>query len=60
MLKDLGLVDSCCIAAIIRHGKVMIPRGTSSFEVGDEILAVADRAGLDQLQQLFSPGESKL
>ena len=60
MLKDLGLVDSCCIAAIIRHGKVTIPRGTSTFEVGDEILAVADRAGLDQLQQLFSAGESKL
>lgn len=53
-LKDLSLSDSCVIAAIIRHGKVVLPRGASVFEVGDEILAVADDEGLQALQACFS------
>lgn len=54
-LKDLGLIDECVIAAIIRHGKVVLPRGTTTFEVGDEVLAVTNRSGAEQLRMLFSP-----
>jgi trk system potassium uptake protein TrkA len=56
-LQNLGLVDSCVIAAIIRAGKVVVPRGSSVFQVGDEVLAVTDQAGMIQLRQLFSPEE---
>jgi len=34
-LKDLGLDEECVIAAIIRKGKVVLPRGQTTFEVGD-------------------------
>jgi trk system potassium uptake protein TrkA len=54
-LKDLGLNEGCVIAAIIREGKVVLPRGLISFEVGDEVLAVTDRSGAEQLRELFSP-----
>lgn len=54
-IKDLGLPDNVVIAGIIRHGKMVIPRGLTSFEVGDEVLAIADRQGADFLSQLFSP-----
>ncbi len=57
-LKDLGLVDSCVIAAIIRDGKVIVPRGLTVFEVNDEVLAITDRAGADQLRYLLSPPEA--
>jgi trk system potassium uptake protein TrkA len=56
-LKDLGLVDSCVVAAIIRDGKVVVPRGMSEICAGDEILAIADRAGTEQLKYLFSAPE---
>jgi trk system potassium uptake protein TrkA len=56
-LKDLGLVESCVIAAIIREGKVIVPRGQSTFEVGDEILAITDREGAEQLRRLLTPVE---
>ena len=56
-LKDLGLVDSCVVAAIIRDGKVVVPRGMSEICAGDEILAIADRAGTEQLKSLFSAPE---
>lgn len=53
-LKDLGLNDNCVIAAIIRQGKVVIPRGASVFEAGDEILAITDRSGAEKLRSIFS------
>lgn len=56
-LKDLGLNDECVIAAIIRQGKVVVPRGLSTIEVGDEILAITNRQGVEQLKQLFSSPE---
>lgn len=56
-LKDLRLHEECVIAAIIRHGKIIVPRGTTVFEVGDEVLSVTSRKGADQLRELFSRGE---
>lgn len=53
-LKDLGLPDNCVIAAIIRDGKVIVPRGVSAFKEGDKVLAVADRAGEERLADLFA------
>jgi trk system potassium uptake protein TrkA len=52
-LKDLALPESVVIAGIIRDGKVIVPRGVTVFEVGDEVLAVTDRAGAAQLHRLF-------
>ena len=34
-IKDMNLPESCSIAAIIRDGKVVIPRGMTTFEAGD-------------------------
>lgn len=54
-IKDLALPEHCVIAAIIRKGEVMIPRGITTFEVGDEVLAVTDTDGAVSLSELFSP-----
>lgn len=54
-IKDLHLPEECIIAAIIRKGKVILPRGTSALEVGDEVLAVVDHEGADKLAALFNP-----
>jgi len=53
-LKYLSLKDECVIAAIIRDGRVIMPRGATQFEVGDEVLAVTDRNGTEHLKKLFS------
>ncbi|MDW8072584.1 MAG: NAD-binding protein [Anaerolineae bacterium] len=54
-IKDLGLPPHCVIAAIIRRGEVVVPRGVTTFEVGDEVLAVTDREGEERLMKLFTP-----
>lgn len=55
MIKDLNLPEHCVIAAIIRHGEVIVPRGITIFEPGDEVLAVADSEGARLLAKLLSP-----
>jgi trk system potassium uptake protein TrkA len=54
-LKDLGLPDQCIVAAIIRHGQINLPRGTSVLEEGDEVLAVTDAEGAQELAKLLEP-----
>lgn len=52
-LKDMQLPADCVIAAVIRKGKVLIPRGTMALEAGDEVLAVVDDVSLPVLKQLL-------
>jgi trk system potassium uptake protein TrkA len=54
-IKDLALPEQCVIAAIIRRGEIMLPRGITTLEVGDEVLAITDRPGAEQLVLLFAP-----
>jgi trk system potassium uptake protein TrkA len=53
-IQNLGLPEGCVIAAIIRKGKMIMPHGSTVFEVGDEVLAVTDRHGAEQLAPLFA------
>ena len=54
-LKDIPLPATCVIAAVIRLGQVLIPRGNMRFEVGDEVLAVVDTRSLQVLKTLLGP-----
>jgi Trk K+ transport system NAD-binding subunit len=42
------------IVAVIRKGMMIVPRGATKLEVGDEVLAVTDAAGAEQLAELFT------
>jgi trk system potassium uptake protein TrkA len=41
-IRDLPLPQNCVIAGIIRHGEIVMPRGITALEAGDEILAIVD------------------
>ena len=58
-LKDLPIPDTCVIAAVIRHGAVVTPRGNLMFETGDEVLAVVDNRSKESLRALFSSEEAE-
>jgi trk system potassium uptake protein TrkA len=53
-LKDMDLEEQCVIAAIIRDGKMTLPRGESVFQAGDEIVAVASPEGAKKLSVLLA------
>ncbi len=52
-LKDLHLPIECVIAAVIRMGKVLIPRGGMMFQTGDEVLAVVSNDSLPELKRML-------
>jgi trk system potassium uptake protein TrkA len=53
-IRDANLPPDSVIAAIIRHGTMVIPRGDLTFEVGDEVLAVVDPPAAEALARMFS------
>jgi trk system potassium uptake protein TrkA len=52
-IKDLDLPDHVVIAAIIRKDEIIIPRGITSFEAGDEVLLFSDSDGAKKIKELF-------
>jgi trk system potassium uptake protein TrkA len=54
-IKDLPLPRNSVIAAIIRRGEIVIPRGPLVLEAGDEVLAIVDADGALELAALFGP-----
>ena len=56
-LKDVTLPKECVVAAIIRQGSLVIPRGDTVFEPADEVLAVVHVNQLAQLAALLSDSE---
>lgn len=52
-IKDLPLPPSSVIAAIIRHGEIVIPRGPLKLEIDDEVLAIVDPEAAEELAELF-------
>ncbi|MDX1378273.1 MAG: NAD-binding protein [Anaerolineales bacterium] len=53
-LMDLDLAEHCVIAAIIRGGVMTLPRGDSSLQEDDEIIAVASPEGVQKLSDLLA------
>ena len=52
-LKDITLKDNCLIACIIRSEKVIIPNGSSTIEVGDNVVVVTTHKNFDDLADIF-------
>jgi len=57
-IKEIDIPDRCNIAAIIREGELIVPRGKTILYAGDEVLAVTDADGAEQLARLFSDPEN--
>lgn len=53
-LKDLNLAENCVIAAIIRNDVMTLPRGDSTLQENDEIIAVASPEGVQKLSELLA------
>jgi trk system potassium uptake protein TrkA len=52
-LMDMDLAEHCVIAAIIRDGVMTLPRGDSTLQEDDEIVAVASPEGVQKLSALL-------
>lgn len=58
-VKDLPLPPNSVIAAVLRRSEILIPRGALEFQVDDEVLAICDAKGAEELAILFGRGDTK-
>ena len=52
-LSGLDLKDDLQIACINRQGKMIIPKGTDSIEIGDTVIVVTKQKGLSDLEDIL-------
>jgi len=53
-LKDLSLKDSLLVCAIYRNGKVRIPNGQDTIQVGDTIMVVTTHTGFSDIRDILA------
>ena len=53
-IKDMQLSPNCVISGIIRNGEIILPRGITALEEGDEVLALVDDPAREQLAKYLS------
>lgn len=58
-LKELEFPPNCVISGIIRNGDMVLPRGTTVLEEGDEVLALVDEPARGHLERLLSRSRPK-
>lgn len=52
-IMELDLPAACVIAAIIRKGEIVLPRGVTTLEEEDEVFAITDSAGAKELAKIL-------
>lgn len=53
-LRHMALPARCVIAAVIRDGRVLVPRGDLTFEADDEVLAIVTGRARDELHAFLA------
>lgn len=57
-IKDMPLPQNCVISGIIRNGEIVLPRGITTLEAGDEVLALVDDTAREQLAKFLTRPKS--
>jgi trk/ktr system potassium uptake protein len=55
-LKDVDVPRNATVVAIVRHEHVVMPRGDSIFEAGDEVLAMVTPDSEDEVRRILTGG----
>jgi len=52
-LQEIELPQQCLVAALRRGGETLVPRGTTSFQLGDRLLVIGNPAAIGKLYARF-------
>lgn len=53
LLSDIRLPEDCVVVSIMRHGKTIIPRGSTSIESGDAVLLMSKNNALHRIKDVL-------
>ncbi len=59
-ISEVKFPPGTVISAILRHGQLLIASGSTRFEQGDEVIAIAQKQQEDELQSLFASPPNEL
>ncbi len=54
-IRELDLPQECVLAAILRKGQLIVPRGNTVLQPADEVLAVVHASAVAQLAAILGP-----
>lgn len=57
-IRDLMLPEECVLAAVLRKGELLIPKGSTILQAADEVIAVIHSDHMDQLADLLDTPEN--
>ena len=52
-LRELRLKKNCLIASVIRNGRVIVPNGDTTIEIGDNVIVVTTHKNFGDLSDIF-------
>ena len=52
-LKDMKMKNNVLIAGIVRNGRLIIPRGTTTFEENDSVIVVTTHLGFSEIYDIL-------
>ncbi len=58
-VQELIFPPRCVLAAIIRKGELIVPRGDTKLQVADEVLAVVHSSEMPQLAEILGPSKAE-
>lgn len=53
-IRELSLPPQCVLVAVIRHGELIIPRGSTVLEADDEVVSIVHSSAMGLLHELLS------
>ncbi len=56
-LRDLKLPQECVLVAVIRDANLIIPRGDTALNAGDEVMAIVHDSHLEHLASILGPAK---
>jgi amino acid transporter/mannitol/fructose-specific phosphotransferase system IIA component (Ntr-type) len=58
-IQQLGFPEGCLVALIHRRGHMVVPRGSTILENGDQLTIIGDERGVRSLKEQFKPDFSE-
>ena len=56
-IRQLGFPEDCLVALIHRRGHMVVPRGSTILEKGDQLTIIGEEQGIQSLKSQFQSTE---
>jgi Trk K+ transport system NAD-binding subunit len=59
-IQDIDIPEQCVVAAVLRDGQFVVPRGETEIRAGDEVVFVGPNEAIQTAHDIFSESPSEV